>query len=95
MNDSLDILKKRLLFQSMHRGMKELDTIFTKFAKDYLHTFTLQQLKEYEAFLSLPEADLYQYLLQQRPLPENLAGLKMGKKIQQFVHEQKISFLCR
>ncbi|MDE2228311.1 MAG: succinate dehydrogenase assembly factor 2 [Alphaproteobacteria bacterium] len=44
--------RKRLLYQSRHRGIKESDLFLGAFADRYLLNFTAAQLAEYEAILA-------------------------------------------
>ena len=93
MNESIHQRRKRLLYQSNHRGIKELDTVFSAFATHYLNYFTLSELQEYEQFLNVPEKDLYAYLIQQQPLPLCFTANTVAYKIQQFVQKKLKVFL--
>lgn len=87
MNDPLISLRKRLLYQSSHRGMKELDKILLAFSQKYLLTFNEQQLHHYEYFLTMSEAEIYGYLIRQQPLPDSFLHVKMAVQIQDFVQQ--------
>ena len=50
--------RKRLLFQSTHRGTKEADLVLGGFADRHLATMDQQQLAQFEALLQEPDPDL-------------------------------------
>jgi antitoxin CptB len=62
MTTTLDIRKKRLLFRSWHRGMREADLILGSFAEANLAGFDDARLDRYEALLECPDADLFDWI---------------------------------
>jgi antitoxin CptB len=62
MTEPLDIRRKRLLFRSWHRGMKEADLLLGSFAERYLAAFTPEQVDRYEALLGADDADLLAWI---------------------------------
>lgn len=56
--DDLERWRKRLIYRSGHRGMKEMDLLMGKFAQTHVATFDTDQLKEYEAVLDINDPDL-------------------------------------
>jgi antitoxin CptB len=58
MEDS-ETLRKRLLYQSQHRGMREMDLLLGRFAQRSLPSMSWQDLKRFEALLALPDDELY------------------------------------
>ena len=60
--ESLETLKKRLLYQSQHRGTKELDLLLGKFAEKALPSMTQEEAKKFDSLLALPECELYEWL---------------------------------
>ena len=61
---------KRLIYQSWHRGMKELDLVLGNFADHYLHTLPLKQQKEYAFLLQESDPDLWGWISGTTPLPQ-------------------------
>lgn len=57
-----DPRRKRLLFRSWHRGTREADLILGSFADRHLADFDDGQLDRYEALLTLPDPDLFEWL---------------------------------
>ncbi len=62
MGDGLDTRRKRLLFRSWHRGMKEADLLLGSFAERHLADFTPAQVDRYEALLEIDDADLLAWI---------------------------------
>jgi antitoxin CptB len=56
---AIDIQRKRLVYQSIHRGTKELDLILSHFATRHLSTMTPEDLHQYELLLAEDEDNLY------------------------------------
>ena len=65
-------LRRRLLFQSRHRGVKELDLILGRFAEAHLAQFGLAELRQYAVLLAEPDPDIYDWLVGRVPLPPRL-----------------------
>jgi antitoxin CptB len=60
------LLKKdrlnRLKYQSWHRGTRENDLIFGRFADKHLSTLTDKELDEYEKILEEKDVDLFHWI---------------------------------
>ena len=69
MTDSDDIRRKRLLFRSWHRGTKEADLLLGSFADQHLAAFDAAELDAYERLIAENDADLWDWLIGQRPAP--------------------------
>lgn len=65
-------LRRRLLFQSRHRGVKELDLILGPFAERYVPAFGAEELKDFAVLLAEPDPDIYDWLAGRVPLPARL-----------------------
>ena len=46
-----EILKKQIIYRSMHRGTKEMDLLLGGFVKKYIHEFNNTELKDLEKLL--------------------------------------------
>jgi antitoxin CptB len=57
-----DPRRKRLLFRSWHRGMREADLLLGSFADEHLAGFDAAQLDRYEALLAVPDPDLLDWM---------------------------------
>ena len=76
--------KKKLIYRSWHRGIKEADLLLGPFADQYLNDFQEDQLQLYESILSIPDQELIPILYGQIELPkkyENEVMLKLIKEI--------------
>lgn len=69
MDDAVDIRRKRLLFQSRHRGTKESDLLLGAFAEAHLAGFSPAQLERYDALLSEHDQDLFDWMAGRRAPP--------------------------
>ncbi|TAH37666.1 MAG: succinate dehydrogenase assembly factor 2 [Alphaproteobacteria bacterium] len=57
------ILRKKLYFQSTHRGTKENDLVLTRFVDRHMDDFDASGLELYQKFLNEPDHDLYAWLI--------------------------------
>ena len=65
-------LRRRLLFQSRHRGVKELDLILGRFAEAVLADLGMAELQQFAVLLGEPDPDIYDWLVGRVPLPARL-----------------------
>ncbi len=70
----LDARRKKLYFRSCHRGIKEMDIIFSQFACQILPIMPDAELDDYERILELPDTDLFAWATGRQPVPENLTS---------------------
>lgn len=73
MIDNLEIIKKRIIYRSYHRGCKELDYILSKFAKSKIANMTSQDCKIYEEFLEIGDNDIFD-MIKSSSVPEEYVG---------------------
>jgi antitoxin CptB len=66
--------RKRLHFRSWHRGTRELDLLLGPFADRHLAGLTDDELAEYEVLLTMPDPDVYDWILGQAEPPPAVAG---------------------
>jgi antitoxin CptB len=67
----LDERRRRLLFQSWHRGIREVDLILGRFADAALGGMNDAELDDYEAVLDVPTPDLMAWVMGEAPLPQD------------------------
>jgi antitoxin CptB len=72
MTDADETRRKRLLFQSWHRGMKEMDLVLGRFGESHLARFTSAQLDTYEQLLEEDDADLWSWITGRAPVPDEV-----------------------
>ncbi len=71
-SETLEIRRKRLKYQSQHRGTKELDLVLGRFAADRLDQLTLDQIDRFEALLDLPSPLVYAWVTGQEDPPSEM-----------------------
>ena len=65
----LDPRRRRILFRAHHRGMREMDILFGKFADANLPTFTEAELTEFESLMEELDRDVLMWLTGETPTP--------------------------
>lgn len=73
-NETLENKRKRLIFRSEHRGMKEMDIIMGAFARKNIPTFSEEELDLYEDVIQIPDVDLYNWISGKEEPPANDAN---------------------
>lgn len=68
----LDARRKKLLFRSWHRGMREMDLILGSFADARIGDLTDEEVDQYEALLDVSDTELLPVITGERPAPEHL-----------------------
>ena len=72
--ETLDKKRKRLIFRSWHRGMKEMDQIMGSFANDYVPNFDEAELDLFEEVLQNSDPELYDWICKREDVPANKAN---------------------
>ena len=67
--EGLDPRRRKLLFRSWHRGMREMDLILGSFADAEIGDLTEAEIDQYEALLDINDPDLLPWLTGERPAP--------------------------
>ena len=78
----MNILKKKIIFRSCHRGNKEMDLLLGNFVEKYINVFNEKELEELESLLSIDDNTLYSWYLNQNEsdlIPNNSVSLKFKK----------------
>jgi antitoxin CptB len=65
----LDVRRRRALFRSWHRGIRELDLMLGSFAEDAIASLTDRELDQYEALMDVPDTDLLSWITGQARIP--------------------------
>ncbi|KAJ8670600.1 hypothetical protein QAD02_001859 [Eretmocerus hayati] len=70
-NEDLALKKARLVYQSRKRGMLENGLLLSTFAKKYLHSFSEEQLRQYDRLINLPsnDWDIFYWATEVKPVP--------------------------
>ena len=58
-----EILKKQIIYRSMHRGTKEMDLLLGNFVKKYIDEFNTDELKDLEKLLFIEDEIIYKWYI--------------------------------
>ncbi len=62
MINSIEDLKRRIIYRSTYRGTKEMDTILTSFTKEYINELDEKELTQLSNLLDIDDENLYKYI---------------------------------
>jgi antitoxin CptB len=68
-SEGLDPRRRKLLFRSWHRGMREMDLILGSFADARIDALTEAEIDQYERLLDIPDTDLLRWITGEREAP--------------------------
>jgi antitoxin CptB len=68
-SNGLDARRRRLLFRSWHRGIREMDLIVGRFADAWIERLSEGELTEYERLIEVPDPDLYAWISGEQAVP--------------------------
>jgi len=68
-SDGLDVRRRRLLFRSWHRGIREMDLIMGRFADVWLARLSEADLGEYERLIEIPDPELFAWIVGEEAAP--------------------------
>ena len=61
-SDGLDARRRRLLFRSWHRGIREMDLVYGRFADAQIAALSDAELDDYERLLELPDQQVFEWV---------------------------------
>ncbi len=65
----LDARRRKALFRSWHRGMREMDILMGRFADAELATLSEAEFADYETLLELADRDIFGWLTDEMDIP--------------------------
>jgi antitoxin CptB len=68
-SDGLDPRRRKLLFRSWHRGIREMDLIMGRFADACIGDLSRPELDDYERLIEMPDRELYSWIVGERQAP--------------------------
>jgi antitoxin CptB len=68
-SEGLDPRRRRLLFRSWHRGIREADLLMGRFADAHIGEMSDAELDQYESLLEVPDHDLYVWVTGEVDIP--------------------------
>ena len=76
MEKNTEIIRKKILFRSWHRGTKEMYLILGTYADNNLINMSHDELMHFQIFLNLSDPDLYKWLIsEEKAFPEEFRDL--------------------
>lgn len=84
MISNIDILRKKLLFRSSHRGTKEMDILLGTFFKDNYDLLEEKELLEFKVLLMITDKALSDWLIMGKNDPE-IDSIEISKKLKEHV----------
>ena len=73
-SDGLDLRRRKLLFRSWHRGMREMDLVMGKFADAEISRLSEAELDEYERLVEMPDGKLLAWITGEQEIPADQDG---------------------
>lgn len=68
-SQGLDARRRKLLFRSWHRGMREMDLILGTFADARIDALTDDEIDQYERLLDIPDPQLLPWITGEAEAP--------------------------
>ena len=75
-----EIIKKQIIFRSMHRGTKEMDLLLGSFVKKYINEINDEELKYLEDLLLIEDEVIYKWYFEKNSenlIPKNKISLML------------------
>lgn len=87
--EGLDARRRKLLFRSWHRGMREMDLLLGSFADARISSLTDDEIDQYEKLLEVVDTELLPVLTGEHPIP---AGEHAGMLNEIVAFRQSVHF---
>jgi antitoxin CptB len=68
-SEGLDLRRRKVLFRSWHRGMREMDLIMGGFADARVAELNERDLAEFERLIDVPDRDLLAWITGEEAVP--------------------------
>jgi antitoxin CptB len=78
-SEGLDTRRRKLLFRSWHRGMREMDLIMGGFADAKVAELSERELGEFERLIEVPDRDLLAWITGEEAVPPDYDSALFGK----------------
>jgi len=79
---SVDDRRKRLLYRSSHRGMKEMDALLGGYARQNLDHMSASDLPAFEALMDESDNDLMDWIYERVGVPDDKESAVLRKIIE-------------
>ena len=64
--NNIELLKKKILFRSEYRGIKEMDLLLGNFVKRYINDFDIVELKQLNDLINVDDDSLFKWYLNKK-----------------------------
>ena len=78
-SEGLDVRRRRLLFRSWRRGVREMDLIIGRFADAHIDTLDEPGLDDFERLIEAPNAALYAWVVGAETIPADYDTAVLAK----------------
>jgi len=81
--NSIDLLRKKILYRSEYRGIKEMELLLNSFVKKHINDFSIVELKQLDDLLNFDDNSLFKWYLNKKveiKIPNN----KVSKLLKNF-----------
>jgi antitoxin CptB len=85
-SEGLDLRRRKLLFRSWHRGMREMDLIMGRFADHVIEKLTDEELDQFESLIEVPDPQLLSWITGEVQVPEGYDGT-LFRRLRAFHHQ--------
>jgi antitoxin CptB len=81
--NSIELLRKKILYRSEYRGIKEMELLLNSFVKKHINDFSIVELKQLDDLLNFDDDSLFKWYLNKKveiKIPNN----KVSKLLKNF-----------
>ena len=64
--NSIDLLRKKILYRSKYRGIKEMEQLLNSFVKKHINDFSIVELKQLDDLLNFDDDSLFKWYLNKK-----------------------------
>jgi antitoxin CptB len=87
-SEGLDVRRRKLLFRSWHRGMREMDLIMGRFADAAVAQLTQEELTEFEQLMEVPDRELLAWITGEAAVPAD-HDTTLFRRLRDFNHRRE------
>ena len=81
--NNIEQLKKKIIYRSVYRGIKEMDLLLSNFVKKYINKFDILELKQLEDLLNIDDSILFKWY-SNKGSKINIPNNKVSKLLKNF-----------
>lgn len=89
-SDGLDARRKKILFRSWHRGMREMDLLLGQFADACLDGLSNEELDTLESLMEIPDRDVLAWITGEKATPATYDSALFQKIVSFHTHKNAI-----